>query len=45
VSYGIGLFENDSVISLRYDLGRGFGIKATSSQRQSGGDVTYTIER
>jgi translocation and assembly module TamB len=45
VSYGIGLFENDSVVSLRYDLGRGFGIKATSSQRQSGGDVTYTIER
>ncbi len=45
VSYGIGLFESDSVISVRYDLGRGFGVKATSSQRQSGGDMTYTIER
>jgi len=45
VSYGIDLFESDSVISARYDLGRGFGIKVTSGQRQTGGDITYTIER
>ena len=45
VSYGIDLFESDSVISARYDLGRGFGIKVTSGQRQTGGDITYTIDR
>ena len=45
ISYGIGLFERDNVISLRYDLGRGFGIKATSGRRAEGVDLSYTIER
>jgi len=45
ISYGIGLFDDQSVISARYDLGRGFGIKTTSGQRESGADITYTIER
>jgi len=45
VSYGIGLFESQSVISARYDLKHGFGIKATSGQRQTGADISYTIER
>ncbi len=44
VSYGIGLFESQSVISARYDLGKGFGIKATSGQRETGADISYTIE-
>ncbi len=44
VSYGIGLFESQSVISARYDLKNGFGIKATSGQRETGADISYTIE-
>lgn len=44
VSYGIGLFDSQSVISARYDLKRGFGIKATSGQRATGVDMSYTIE-
>ena len=45
VSYGIGVFEDGNVLKLRYDLGRGFGIRATSGQRESGMDISYTIER
>jgi translocation and assembly module TamB len=45
VSYGIGVFEDENVISIRYDLGRNWGIKATSGQRQTGLDISYTIER
>jgi translocation and assembly module TamB len=45
VSYGVGLFDDQNVISARYDLGKGFGIKATSGQRETGADISYTIER
>ena len=45
VSYGISLFEYENVISARYDLKRGFGIKVTSGQRETGLDVSYTIDR
>jgi translocation and assembly module TamB len=45
VSYGIGVFDESSVISVRYDLGRGWGIMGTSGERQTGVDVSYTIER
>ena len=45
VSYGLGLFESQSVISARYDLKSGFGIKATSGQREAGADISYTVER
>jgi translocation and assembly module TamB len=45
VSYGIGLFDEQYVISARYDLGKGLGIKTTSGQRETGADVTYTIEK
>ena len=45
ISYGIGLFDDQSVISARYDLGKGWGIKTTSGQRESGADISYTIER
>lgn len=44
-SYGIGLFDKDNVISVRYDLAKGFGIKATSGRRAAGIDISYTIER
>ena len=45
VSYGIGVFEDENVISLRYDLGRRWGIKVTSGQRTTGIDINYVIER
>ncbi|ANO50287.1 translocation/assembly module TamB domain-containing protein [Woeseia oceani] len=44
-SYGIGLFDKENVISVRYDLASGFGIKATSGKRAAGVDISYTIER
>jgi translocation and assembly module TamB len=45
VSYGIGIFEDGNVIKARYELGRGFGITATSGQRETGLDISYTIDR
>ncbi len=45
VSYGISLFEDENVISARYDIKKGFGIKVTSGQRETGLDVSYTIDR
>jgi translocation and assembly module TamB len=44
ISYGIGLFDEQNVISARYDLGKGWGIKTTSGQRETGADISYTIE-
>jgi translocation and assembly module TamB len=45
LSYGIGVFEDENVISLRYDLGNRWGIKVTSGQRTNGIDINYIIER
>lgn len=45
VSYAIGLFESENVISARYDLVKGFGVRATSGQKSSGLDFIYRIER
>ena len=45
LSYGIGVFEDENVISLRYDLGKRWGVKATSGQRTTGIDINYIIER
>lgn len=45
VSYGIGVFEEGNIITARYDLKNGFGIKATTGQREAGVDLNYTIER
>jgi translocation and assembly module TamB len=45
VSYGIGVFEEGNVISARYDLGKRFGVKVTSGQKDTGVDLNYTIER
>ena len=45
VSYGIGIFDRDNIISARYDLIKGFGIRATSGQRGSGLDAIYRFER
>lgn len=45
VSYGISLFGEESVLSARYDLKKGFGVKVTSGQRETGLDVSYTVDR
>lgn len=45
LSYGISLFDDDNVVSARYDLKKGFGIKASSGQREAGVDMSYTIDR
>lgn len=44
VSYGIGLFDTDNVIRMRYDLKKGFGITGTSGQSDSGLDLSYRFE-
>jgi translocation and assembly module TamB len=45
ISYGISLFEDENVISARYDIKKGFGVKVTSGQRETGLDVSYTIDK
>lgn len=45
VSYGVGVFDDDNILSIRYDLGRGWGIKATSGERQTGVDISYTVDQ
>ena len=42
-SYGIGLFDQENVIRVRYDLTEGFGITLTSGARDEGVDLTYRI--
>ena len=44
VSYGIGIFDRENVISARYDLSKGFGVKASSGEKQSGVDLNYRLE-
>lgn len=45
LSYGISLFDSENVVGLRYDLRRGWGVKVSSGQRESGVDLSYTIEQ
>jgi translocation and assembly module TamB len=45
ISYGVSLFDDANVVSARYDLRRGFGVKATSSQTENGLDISYTLTR
>jgi translocation and assembly module TamB len=44
ISYGVGIFDRDNVISARYDLSKGFGIKASSGSKESGVDLNYRFE-
>jgi translocation and assembly module TamB len=44
VSYGIGLFEEENVIRVRYDLKRGFGVTGSSGGREAGVDLSYRFE-
>jgi translocation and assembly module TamB len=43
-SYGIGLFDNENVVRVRYDLQRGFGITLTSGQKEAGADLSFRFE-
>ena len=43
-SYGIGLFDRENVVRVRYDLKRGFGVTGTSGQKDSGLDLSYRFE-
>jgi translocation and assembly module TamB len=45
ISYGIGLFDSVSTVSLEYSLSDHWKISTQSSTLSSGGDVSYTIER
>jgi translocation and assembly module TamB len=45
ISYGISLFDRGNVISIRYDIAKGFGIKASSGNNAEGVDLSYTLER
>ena len=44
VSYGVGVFDRENIISARFDLSRRFGIKASSGSKESGVDLNYRIE-
>ncbi|KAA9132086.1 hypothetical protein F3N42_07925 [Marinihelvus fidelis] len=44
LSYGISLFDDENVVGIRYDLKKGFGIKATTGQNESGVDASYTFD-
>ena len=44
LSYGVGVFARENIISARYDLNKGFGIRVTSGTKDSGADLTYRIE-
>ncbi len=45
VSYAAGLAEAINVFRIRYELSRKWTIQTESSERESGGDLFYTIER
>ncbi len=44
VSYGVGVFERENIISARFDLSESFGIKASSGSKESGIDLNYRFE-
>ncbi|MDH3984254.1 MAG: translocation/assembly module TamB domain-containing protein, partial [Gammaproteobacteria bacterium] len=44
ISYGVGVFERENVISARYDITKGFGVKASSGSKESGVDLNYRFE-
>ena len=44
VSYGVGVFERENIISARFDLSKSLGIKASSGSKESGVDLNYRFE-
>ncbi len=45
VSYGIGLFESGNVLSGRYELSRRWGVRVVSGERDTGVDLSYSVDR
>ena len=45
VSYGVGVFEEENIFRVRYDLKRGFGVTISSGQKEGGVDLNYSIDR
>jgi translocation and assembly module TamB len=45
IGYGVGLFEAVNTFILRYRLNKYLSLQVTSSSRQTGADLFYTIER
>ncbi len=43
VSYGLGLFETGNVLSGRYELSTRWGVRVVSGERDTGVDLSYTI--
>jgi translocation and assembly module TamB len=44
ISYGIGVFDRDNIVGARFDLAKGFGIKASSGDKETGLDLNYRFE-
>jgi translocation and assembly module TamB len=45
ISYGIGVFDRDNIVSARFDLTKAFGIKASSGDKETGVDLNFRFER
>lgn len=45
VSYGLGLFNQMSTVSMRYTLSSHWSLETQSSGNATGGDLIYTIDR
>jgi translocation and assembly module TamB len=43
VSYGVGLFETGNVLSGRYEFSRHWGVRVVSGERDTGVDLSYTV--
>ncbi len=44
VSYGVGLFNPESVLQMQYEISRNWTVVTQSSSDATGGDVLYTVE-
>ena len=45
VSYGVGLFDSVSTLQLRYRITDRWRVETESSDRKSGGDIIWSVER
>lgn len=43
VSYGVGLFETGNVLSGRYEFSRRWGVRLVSGERDTGVDLSFTV--
>ena len=44
VSYGLGLFETGNVLSGRYEFSPHWGVRVVSGERDTGVDLSYTVD-